>query len=160
VTDSSRIAEMCDAVSAIAAAYVPQVRSVFGVGTGKIAIPAGPRTGQLIDPFPGAPSESWQHVTNLPTAAAAYRSGTVTEVTWEIPFRLYVGLPDEAELRRQLSEIYTGYLAAFAKNVQLLGTAPSGAIARLSLMPGSDANWSWLGGSIPYVERLNLENAA
>lgn len=161
MTDTTRIDEIIDTISALAAAKLPFVKSCAGVGTGKVTIPTGGvMAGRLVPAYKGEPSEPWQHVTNLPSARAQYRSGTVTEVNWDVPFRLYVDAKDEETLRRQVAVVYAGYLALFAKHLQLEGVMPSGAIAQLTLTFGSDANWAWLEGHLPLVERLNLENVA
>jgi len=161
VTDTTRIDEIVDTISAVAAAHLPFVKSVAGVGTGKVTIGnGGVMAGQLVPAYKGEPSEPWQHVTNLPSGRATYRTATVTEVNWDVPFRLYVDAKDEETLRRQMAVVYAGYLTVFAKHLQLDGRMPSGAIAQLTLTFGSDANWAWLEGHLPLVERLNLENVA
>jgi hypothetical protein len=156
--DTSRLPEIVDATAALAAAFVPGVRSVAGAGTELVTIPAGGvMAGQLVPAFLGKPTESWQHVSNLPAATASFRSATVTEVEWDIPQRLYVQRVDEAELRRRLMPMYFAYLKAYSQHIQLFGLL-AGAVARIRLSIEADADWAWLEIHLPLVERLNLEN--
>jgi len=157
--DTSRLPELVDGTAAIAAAYVPGIKSVAGVGSGKVTIPdGGVMAGQLVPAYLGRPSESYQHVSNLPAGDVQYRSGTVTEILWDFPFRLFFDLKDEAEFRRRSIDLYFGYIAAFSQHLSILGAIASGAIEKVRFTTGADANWGWIEGHIPLVERLNLEN--
>lgn len=163
--DTSRIPEIVDQTAALAAAFVPGVKSVAGVGSGLVTIPeGGVMAGELVPPWAGIPIESWQHVSNMPALNARFRTATVTEAEWDIVQRLYVQIADEAELRRRAIDFYFAYVAAYSQHLQLFGSIPSGAVASLRMNVGSesgpDAAWAWLEIHLPLMERLNLENKA
>lgn len=171
MSDASRIDLIVDGTAALAAG-IEGVKVVWGVGTGLIVVPNDPKAmqnewmGQLVRTYPGNVTAPGTHVSDMPTApVVTYKSATVAELTWAIPWRFYVGQGDLAFARVQCAPMYARYLARFAENTQLEVVAVASGISlplvNSSLLTSFDlfteGDWVGLRGVWTAIERLNLE---
>lgn len=161
--DVSRIPEVVDASAAIAAAYIPGVKSVFGAGSGLVTIPAGGvMAGQPVPAWRGNIVEPGTHVSVVTTFTKADRSGTVAEIPWRIEMRYYVARNDLAIAYMQLAAIAPLYFAAFSQHVHMLGTISSGSALIIGggLVVPSSQDDAWIAFYLNAMERLDLANKA
>lgn len=161
--DVSRIPEVVDASAAIAAAYVPGVKSTFGAGCGLVTIPAGGvMAGQLVPSWRGNIVEAGTHVSVVTSFTKDDRSGTVAEIPWRIEMRYYVARNDLAVAYLQLATIAPLYFAAFSQHTHLLGTISSGSalIKGGALVVPANQDDAWIAFYLNAMERLDLSNKA
>lgn len=134
--------EIVDASAALVAAFVPGIKSVWGVGAGTITVPdveGGIWADKLIQSFDGNVREPFTHVSDMPDAPKIINSSaTVTEIQWRIPMRLYVDRNDQGNARRVCVPFYAAYLSAFAANAMILGTCNSAEIGSMDLFHDKD----------------------
>jgi len=157
MADVSRIDEIVDASAAVAAG-ITGVVTVWGVGTGKIAIPGSSPT-KYIDDFIGNVVEPGTHVSDMPDAPRITNSSaTVTEINWRVPMRIYLDKNDQGNARRLAAPFYGLYLTEFSQNAMLLGTCNSAEIASFDLFHDREGT-GWLGIAmiLSVWERLDLD---
>lgn len=159
--DQSRLDEIVDAAAAVAAAYVPGIQAVYGVGSGLVAIPAGGiHPGEFVSAWPGNTSEPGELVSFCSMAVQKTMSRTVTHTTFTIELRVYVNRGDLAAATRTLVRLFQPMQTAYSQHTSLLGTVPSGhALSKGArfVFPqgGTDA---WILWTLEAVETLDLNN--
>lgn len=155
MSDTPRPEIIADA-SAYVARVIEGVAAVWGVGSGhQFGDPENP---VVIRAFPDLPKEPFTHVSEMPSAPRlVHHSRNETELNWAVPMTLWVDAADQGEARRKLGPFYGRYLAHFAKNVSLAGTANNALITAFGL-DQLDETWFGLRMTLTAIERLDLDN--
>ena len=148
----SNIALIVDYTAAVAAG-IEGVKSVAGAGQGETDDPLRP--GYKIAACAGAPSEPYQHWSELPDAPSVQwlTQNATVELTWELPMRLWLPRGDFAMMRQMALPFYDGYLGAFIRDRLLSGLVIRSEITHIER--GGDDSWSWLEVMLTLTEVVN-----
>lgn len=152
------------AVDALAytASLVTGIRAVYGCGASGITFPTAiyddPAHPNVVRPIPNKmPLEPLTVSVELPTAPRVrHASGTVAEIDWQIPMRLWLAGNSQMEARRQAAPFYGRFLTTFSQYGTLGGHANSCLIQSFAL--GGDGDSVWLDMVCSVWQRANLDN--
>lgn len=153
----SRINDIVD-YTAARAAGIAGVKAVFGSGSSGLDDPLRP--GNAIRPIDAAPTQPFEHWSELPDAPGFEWNSQQGDVvfTWTLEMRLWLEMASLADLRRRALPYYDLYARAFITDRLLGGLVKRIRLARFALLTDppvqNKPRWAWLQINLEAIENV------